>query len=113
MVSPQATQPDSSSHSTDWTPRSESDSVRITAKDVPAQVRRQILREFFESEERRQETIAASESNDLKVKRSSGQPYAVAEVRASNASAVLQYIGSNVRVFGGHRDNRDFREVTR
>jgi hypothetical protein len=95
MVYQQATQP----------PQQPTGSVRITA-----QVRRQVLREHYESEQRRQQAIVASECNDLKVLRANHLPAAVAEHRAANAVAVLQYIGTNLTAYS---DNRDFRGVAR
>ena len=105
MVSPQATHNDNPSHprSTDWT---RSDSVRITAEDVPAHVRRQILREHYEQEHATQTAVCAFESNDLKVLRGQGRPTAQAERRASAAAAVLQHIAANRAAY---TDNRDFR----
>lgn len=107
MVSNQVTHNDKSSHQrpNDWKPRSSDESVRITA-EVPLQVRRRVLREFLQQEESRQAAISASESNDLKVRRANGLPTAVAELRASNAAAVLQYIGATLKAFGD--DNRDY-----
>jgi hypothetical protein len=100
MVSSQATQPH---------PRQGDDeSVRITA-----QVRRQVLREHYEDEFRKQSAQSAFDANDLKVLRDSGLPYESAKLRASNSAAVLQRIGSMVAAYGGNRDNREFRTVTR
>lgn len=107
MVSQQVTHNDkSSTRSTDWARSGDDDSVRITAQ-VPLQVRRQILREFFEVELPRAQAIAASEANDFRVLRGNGQPHAAAELRAANATAVLQYIGATLKAFSG--DNRDYR----
>lgn len=103
MVSPQATQPVQSPH-----PR-QGDSVRITAQ-VPRETRRQVLREHLADELVRAQAIAASEANDLKVLRGNGQPCAQAELRAANATAVLQYIGSTLAAYS---DNRDFRGVAK
>lgn len=101
MVSPQATQDDNSSHPNDW-PRS-ADSVRITAQ-VSDDVRREILREHYEKEYATQSVVSAFECNDLKVLRRQGRPTAQAELRASNAAAVLQRIADNLAAYGGNRD---------
>lgn len=95
MVTPQATQD---------SPESHGDSVRITA-----QVRRQVLTDHLMTELVRQQAVVASECNDLKVLRGNGSPCAMAELRAANATAVLQYIGSALAAFG----NRDFKAVAR
>lgn len=91
---------------TDW----DRDSVRITVKDVPASVRRQILREHYEQQHANQTAVSAFECNDLKVLRAQGRPTAHAEQRASNAAAVLQHIASNLAAY---TDNRDFKGVAR
>ena len=103
MVSHQTTHDSDTPHSTDWTPRS--DSVRITA-----QVRRQVLREFLADELATQQVKVDSEARDLRVLRENHLPCAAAENRASNATAVLQYIGAALQAYTG---NRDFRGVAR
>lgn len=94
MVSPQATQPGNPP-----LPRRD-DSVRITAEQ-----RRRILLEHYEQEHAKQEVVSAFEVNDLKVLRGQGRPTAQAELRASNAAAVLQRIADNLAAYS---DNRDF-----
>lgn len=106
MVTDQATQDDASSHLSpnDW--QRSGDSVRITAQE-----RRRMLTDFLRSELVRAQAIAACESNDLRVMRGNGQPCAQAELRASNATAVAQYLGSTLKAYS---DNRDFvGQVTR
>jgi hypothetical protein len=80
-------------------PQSSSDSVRITAE-----TRRQVEIELLTRELTRQQIVVASECNDLKVLKSNGSPCAMAERRASNATAVLQHLGSMLRARGGNRD---------
>ena len=105
-MSTQATQPDNTSHPTDWPqPRGEGESVRITAE-----IRRQVVTEFLLRELTHQQAVVAGECNDLKVRRANGLPCAAAENRASNATAVLQYIGATL---AGYSDNRDFAGVTK
>lgn len=101
MVSQQSTQ--QSNSSTDWT-RESDESVRITA------IRRQAVIDHLSGELARAQLIAASEGQDLRVKRSSGQPCAQAELRAANATAIVQYLGATLKAFEG---NRDFAQVTR
>lgn len=98
MVSQQATQNSNTPHPrpNDW----QRDSVRITDA-VVAFLKREIVR---------QQAVVAGESHDLKMRRANGQPCAMAELRASNATAVLQYLGSTLKAFEG---NRDFAQVTR
>ncbi len=96
MVTPQAT------HNT---PESHGDSVRITAQD-----RHDVKVEFLLEELARQQVIAAFEANDLQRLKDMGLPYAQAERRAGNATAVLQYLGSTLRALGY---NRDFKAVQR
>lgn len=74
--------------------QSSDESVRIT--------------EFLREELARQQVIADVECRDLKRLKQMGLPHEQAERRASNATAVLQYIGSTLRAYG---DNRDFRGV--
>lgn len=94
MVSTEVTQTGKSAH-----PRPGDDSVRITA-----QQRRAILRKHYEDEYATQSAVVAFEKNDLKVLRSAGQPYAMAELRAAASAAVLQHICMNLLAFGGNRD---------
>ena len=93
MVSTEVTQTGKSAH-----PRPGDDSVRITA------IRRQAIVEHLRGELARAQLVAANECQDLRVKRSTGQPCAQAELRASNATAVVQYIGSTLRAYGNNRD---------
>jgi hypothetical protein len=79
--------------------------VRITAE-----VRRQVLTEWLGKELATQQAVADSEARDLRVLRENHLPCAAAENRASNAIAVLQYIGTALGAFAG---NRDFRGVAR
>lgn len=98
MVSSQATQDGNTAHPTDWKPRAEGDSVRITAEGRRAVVK------FFTDELARQQTVADFEARDFESKRKRDVPSEHAERRASNATAVLQYIGSTLRAFEGNRD---------
>jgi hypothetical protein len=81
------------------------DSVRITAA-----VRHQVEVDLLTRELARQQVIADSEARDLRSLKNLGLPSASAERRASNATAVLQYIGATLAAYG---DNRDFRGVSR
>jgi hypothetical protein len=88
-------------------PESRDDSVRITA-----QVRRQILREHYTERLAAQQAVAQSERLDRKAQGFPGEPlYTVADLRVSNAVAVLQDISSTLKSFGD--DNRDFQAVQR
>lgn len=102
MVSSQATQPAQPPHPrpTDW----KRDSVRITAH-VSDELRRRILRDHYQEEYDKQAIVSAFECNDLKILRRQGRPTAQAELRASNAAAVLQRIADNLAAY---TDNRDF-----
>lgn len=101
MVSTQVTQDGNTPH-----PRpADGDSVRITAAD-----RRQVLREHYEDEHRKQAALAAFDANELAQLRKLGRPYEAAKNRASNSSAVLQRIAANLAAYS---DNRDFRGVAR
>lgn len=95
MVPNQTTQNAAGSHG---------DSVRITA-----QQRRRVEIDLLTREVEHQQIVVASECNDLKVLKANGSPCAMAERRASNATAVLQHLGFMLRAYG----NRDFRGVTR
>jgi hypothetical protein len=78
------------------------ESVRITA------IRRQGVVDHLRGELARAQLIAANECQDLRVKRGQGMPCAQAELRASNATAVVQYLGATLKAYG---DNRDFPSV--
>lgn len=79
------------------------DSVRITAA-----VRHQVEVDLLTRELARQRVIADSEARDLRSLKKLGRPTETAERRASNATAVLQYIGATLAAYV---DNRDFRGV--
>jgi hypothetical protein len=92
MVTSQATQPPQGSSG---------DSVRITA-----QVRRQVLREHYEQRLIHQRAVAQFERLDRKAQGFPGEPqYTVADLRVSNAVAVLQDISASLSALG---ENRDF-----
>ena len=98
MVSQQSTQPAPTSH----VPQQSDESVRITA------IRRQAVIDHLRGELAQAQLVAASEGQDLSVKRRSGQPCAQAEVRASNAMAIAQHLGATLKAYEG---NRDFKAV--
>lgn len=110
MVSPQATQPDKPSHPTDWPQQRKDESVRITAADVPAEVRRQVLREFLADALVTQRAAAESERADRKTAEGTEgirgeRLFSFADLRVSNAVAVQQWIASMVSACS---DNREF-----
>lgn len=100
-MSTPTTQPSQPPHPrpNDW---KRDESVRITA------IRRQGVVDHLRGELARAQLIAANECQDLRVKRGTGQPCAQAELRASNATAVVQYLGATLKAYG---DNRDFPSV--
>lgn len=114
MVSPQATQPSNSPH-----PRQGDDSVRITAQDIPADVRRQLFREHYEHRALKQKavTIEARNNRDSLTIRHRTNPEAVrpyqideANRQLTAARTVEQDVCANLAVY---TDNREFRTVTR
>jgi hypothetical protein len=77
------------------------DSVRITA-----QQRRQVLREHYEQRLVHQRAVAQSERLDRKSQGFPGEVlYTTADLRVSNAVAVLQDIAASLSALG---ENRDF-----
>lgn len=108
MVPQQSTQTDNPS--TDWT-RESDESVRITAENVPNQVRRQILREHYEERLARQQAVVASERADRKANGAGVPMFSRADVAVSNTIAVLQDISATLAAFS--EGNRDFAAVTR
>ena len=108
MVSPQATQPAQPPHPrpTDW----QAESARITAEDVPPEVRRQILHDHYADRLITQRPVVESERQDRRSNPDKTPLYSFADMRVSNTIAVLQDIAS---ALAGYSDNRDFGQVAR
>ena len=103
MVSSQATQPVQPSP-----PRQGGDSVRITAQNIPADVRRQVLSEFFADALIVQRAVTEGERIDRKSLESVAPHgfFCTADLRVSNAAAVQQWIASQNAAYAD--DNREF-----